>query len=121
ALGGADVPPPAGADPDAWRRCVQPQVSVDFVSAAAARPSAWFSAAPEAVGADRAATDERSHLLNLVCVAGDGELAFECRYSDAVHTRATAERLLRRWREHMEAALAHVADAAVPVVEHDHS
>ncbi|RQT16294.1 non-ribosomal peptide synthetase/type I polyketide synthase [Burkholderia contaminans] len=121
ALGGADVPPPAGVDADAWRRCVQPQVSVDFVSAAAARPSAWFSAAPEAVGADRAATDERSHLLNLVCVAGDGELAFECRYSDAVHTRATAERLLRRWREHMEAALALVADAAVPVVEHDPS
>ncbi|OXI15956.1 hybrid non-ribosomal peptide synthetase/type I polyketide synthase [Burkholderia sp. AU15512] len=121
ALGGADVPPPAGVDADAWRRCVQPQVSVDFVSAAAARPSAWFSAAPEAVGADRAATDQRSHLLNLVCVAGDGELAFECRYSDTVHTRATAERLLRRWREHMEAALALVADAAVPVVEHDHS
>ncbi|HHL4080948.1 amino acid adenylation domain-containing protein [Burkholderia sola] len=121
ALGGADLPPPAGVDPDAWRRCVQPQVSVDFVSAAAARPSAWFSAATEAVGADRAASDERSHLLNLVCVAGDGELAFECRYSDAVHTRATAEQLLRRWREHMEAALAHVADAAVPVVEHDHS
>lgn len=121
ALGGADVPPPAGVDADAWRRGVQPQVSVDFVSAAAARPSAWFSAAPEAVGADRAATDQRSHLLNLVCVAGDGELAFECRYSDTVHTRATAERLLRRWREHMEAALALVADAAVPVVEHDHS
>ncbi|WP_175671503.1 non-ribosomal peptide synthetase/type I polyketide synthase [Burkholderia ambifaria] len=121
ALGGADLPPPAGVDPDAWRRCVQPQVSVDFVSAAAARPSAWFSAATEAVGADRAATDERSHLLNLVCVAGDGELAFECRYSDAVHTRATAEQLLRQWRAHMEAALAHVADAAVPVVEHDHS
>ncbi|WP_279613191.1 condensation domain-containing protein [Burkholderia vietnamiensis] len=121
ALGGADEAPPAGVDPDAWRRCVQPQVSVDFVSAAAARPSTWFSAATEAVGADRAATDERSHLLNLVCVAGDGELVFECRYSDAVHTRATAEHLLRRWREHMEAALALVADAAVPVVEHDPS
>lgn len=121
ALGGTNMQPPAGIDPDAWRRCVQPQVSVDFVSAVAARPFAWFSAATEAVGADRSATDERSHLLNLVCVAGDGELTFECRYSDTVHRRATAEQLLRGWREHMEALLACVADAAVPVVERDHS
>ncbi|UVS84492.1 amino acid adenylation domain-containing protein [Burkholderia glumae] len=120
ALGGDGLTMPAHAKADAWQRTIRPEVSLDFVSATAGRATSQFSAAPEAIGPERCATDTRSHLLNLVCVVGEAEITFECRYSNAIHTPETAARLLRAWHDQVGEVLARVANDSPSLIEHDH-
>ncbi|MDE1715951.1 amino acid adenylation domain-containing protein [Chromobacterium amazonense] len=93
-----------------WHRCGRPQVSLDYVSAPAGHGSERFEAAPEATAADRDESDERSHLLNLVCLVTASSVTFECRYSQELHSQDTAEWLLRTWLANLKNMLAASTD-----------
>ncbi|MFY2559116.1 amino acid adenylation domain-containing protein [Corallococcus terminator] len=92
---------------DAWAqrlRALPPaQVSFDYMSQRMLGATAMFRLAPEPSGPDRDPFARRSHVLQLIASRVGDRLQVDWRYSDAVHERATVERLAQAYLEGLRA------------------
>ena len=81
------------------------EVSFDYMSRRMLAETSGFRWAPEPSGPDRSPLSRRSHVLQLIASVVDKTLRIEWRYSEALHERATVERLAANHLEGLRALL----------------